>query len=109
MPAGEAISVDVSDEELLGLISRFGATGLVVKPANDGSSIGVTKLRNPTLESLRAAVNDAAEHDGEILVEEYIIGREFTVALFDGRALPVMKFRHQKATMTFRISILATR
>ena len=102
VPAGEAISVDVSDEELLGLISRFGATGLVVKPANDGSSIGVTKLRNPTLESLRAAVNDAAEHDGEILVEEYIIGREFTVALFDGRALPVIEIQAPEGDYDFQ-------
>lgn len=91
VPRGEAIGADATDDELLSLIERFGATGLVVKPANDGSSIGVTKLDKVDLTSLRAAVVAAAEHDGEILVEEYIHGREFTVALLDGRALPLIE------------------
>ena len=87
---------DTAGAALEALIADFGADGLVVKPDRDGSSIGVTKLMRGdlTAEALRAAVERAAgEGDEPVLVEEYVHGREFTIALLDGKALPVIEIR----------------
>jgi D-alanine-D-alanine ligase len=58
---------------------------LVVKPASEGSTIGVTILRRAS--GWRAALRRAHAHDREALVEPYISGRELTVSVLDGRAL----------------------
>lgn len=89
VPQGISVRSGVSDEVLCSVIERLGKTGLVVKPDHDGSSIGVSKLDSPTLESVRETVEKMP--DDEMLIEEYIHGREFTVALLDGRALPVIE------------------
>lgn len=52
---------------------------LFIKPANLGSSIGVSKVRNET--EFRAALETAFEYDTKILIEEYIEGRELECAL----------------------------
>lgn len=52
---------------------------LFIKPANLGSSIGVSKVRNET--EFRAALEMAFEYDTKILIEEYIEGRELECAL----------------------------
>jgi D-alanine-D-alanine ligase len=50
-----------------------------VKPANLGSSVGISKAHNP--EELRAAIKTAAEFDRRIVVERGILGREFECAV----------------------------
>ncbi len=100
VPEGVALNAAVSDEQILEIIERFGKSGLIVKPGHDGSSIGVSKLQTPTLESVRAAINAIA--DSEILIEEYIHGREFTVALLDGRALPVIEISAPEGDYDFQ-------
>ena len=59
----------------------------VVKPAHDGSSIGASIVKN--VEEFDIAVSDAFLHEDEILVEDYIQGREFSIGILDGVALPV--------------------
>lgn len=59
---------------------------LVVKPCSGGSSIGVF-ITNTEEEFLRG-VEDAFRCEGEILVEEYIKGREITCGILGGRPLP---------------------
>ncbi len=61
----------------------------IVKPASGGSSIGVTIVREP--KDYQAAVMDAFTYEKEIIVEDYIEGREFSVAVLDGVALPVIE------------------
>lgn len=105
VPAGAKLSAASSDAELLAAIDAFGRTGLVVKPGHDGSSIGVTKILPQTLnlESLSKAVGNAAERDaGEVLAEEYIQGREFTVAVLDGKALPVIEIIAPEGSYDFQ-------
>lgn len=51
-----------------------------VKPNSGGSSIGMSKVDNPEL--LQAAIDKAFKEDKQILVEEMISGREFTVGVF---------------------------
>jgi D-alanine-D-alanine ligase len=53
-----------------------------VKPANLGSSVGITKAKNP--EELRGALETAAKFDRKILLERGINGREFECAVLDG-------------------------
>ena len=66
---------------------------LFVKPANEGSSVGVTKVKAPG--ALAAAYQEAARHDALVLAERYVGGGEFTVGMLgEGenlRALPVVK------------------
>ena len=52
-----------------------------VKPNNGGSSIGMSKVNHPS-EELGAAIEKAFREDNEVLVEEMIQGREFTVGVF---------------------------
>lgn len=60
----------------------------VIKPPCEGSSVGVHIVYDAA--ELPAAMEDAARYGKEILVEEYIKGKELTVAIFNGEALPVV-------------------
>ena len=101
VPEGRVMTGDEDDAALEAVIRELGATGLVVKPGRDGSSIGVSKLDRPTTASLREALKLAKSLCDEILVEEYIRGREFTVAVLDGRALPVIEIRAPEGSYDF--------
>ncbi|MBP3035890.1 D-alanine--D-alanine ligase [Arthrobacter sp. zg-ZUI100] len=56
---------------------------LFVKPARGGSSMGITRVTDPS--GLRAAVETAREHDPKVVVEAGITGREIEVAVLQGR------------------------
>ncbi len=59
----------------------------VIKPTNEGSSVGVHIINNE--EDIDAALKDASQY-GDILVEEYIQGKELTVGIVGGQALPII-------------------
>ena len=61
----------------------------VVKVCSGGSSVGVYICRNQ--EEYESAKKQAYLYDREILVEQYIKGREFSVGVIEGRALPVIE------------------
>lgn len=62
---------------------------LFVKPANEGSSVGISKVKD--VSDLPAAYRAAAKHDPLVLAERYIGGGEYTVAILGDQALPVIK------------------
>ncbi|MDP2811079.1 MAG: D-alanine--D-alanine ligase [Rhodocyclaceae bacterium] len=62
---------------------------LFVKPANEGSSIGITKVKAPG--GLCAAYEVAARYDRLVIAERFLAGGEFTVAILGDRALPVIR------------------
>lgn len=62
---------------------------LVVKPAREGSSVGVSRVLEAT--ALAPAVASALEHGGEALVERLIEGAELTVAILGARVLPSIR------------------
>jgi len=62
---------------------------LFVKPASEGSSVGVVKVK--AVEDLPAAYAEAARHDKVVIAESFISGGEYTVAILNGRALPAIK------------------
>jgi D-alanine-D-alanine ligase len=53
---------------------------LFIKPNNGGSSIGMTKVK--TWEDLQGALDKAFAEDSQVLVEEFVSGREFSVGIF---------------------------
>lgn len=59
---------------------------LIVKPAHEGSSIGMAKVAD--VEALIAAWRDASQYDSQVLVEQWIAGPEFTIAVLRGQVLP---------------------
>jgi D-alanine-D-alanine ligase len=60
---------------------------LVVKPNKQGSTVGLSVVREPA--HLQSAIERARAYDTEVMLERFIPGREFTVGILDGVALPV--------------------
>lgn len=65
------------------------AKGAVVKPCCGGSSVGVTIAR--TQAEYDKALEAAFALENEVLVEEYVSGREFSIGVMNGRALPIIE------------------
>ncbi|MNK04115.1 D-alanine--D-alanine ligase B [compost metagenome] len=74
-----------------------------VKPNNGGSSIGMTKVNHPN--DLQAALDKAFKEDSQVLIEEFISGREFTIGVvkLDGKitALPATEVETAKEFFDF--------
>ncbi|GAB5604436.1 D-alanine--D-alanine ligase [Sideroxyarcus sp. TK5] len=62
---------------------------LFMKPACEGSSVGVIKVKK--VEDLPAAYAQAAKHDKVVIAESFMSGGEYTVAILNGKALPAIK------------------
>ena len=60
---------------------------VVVKPSKQGSTVGLSIVDKPG--PLDGAIEEAFRHDDEVMLEAYVPGRELTVAVLGGRALPV--------------------
>lgn len=78
---------------------------VMVKPANEGSSIGMSRVN--TAEDLIAAFNKAAGYQGDVLVEQLIVGAEYTVAILDGEALPPIKLETDHSFYDFDAKYIA--
>jgi len=64
---------------------------VMVKPANEGSSIGISQAT--TVSELQHAIGAAFEYDEDVLVEQWVTGREVTVSILNGEALPIIEMR----------------
>ena len=73
--------------------SQFADYGMgfpvIVKPCCGGSSVGVCIANNQT--EYQAALLEAFSYENEVVVEQFITGREFSVAVVDGKAYPVIE------------------
>jgi D-alanine-D-alanine ligase len=80
----------VIDESLTSaqILARL-ALPMAVKPAREGSSIGVSKVTQP--DQLEGAIALARHHDAEILAERWVTGGEYTLAIVQGQTLPLIK------------------
>jgi D-alanine-D-alanine ligase len=74
------------ENQLLQLSNKF-----VVKPVRQGSTIGVTIVDNP--KSVPAEARKCSAKFGDCMIEEYIPGREITVGVLLGRALPIIEIK----------------
>jgi D-alanine-D-alanine ligase len=82
VPTPNWVMWPAEDEE----IRRLGRP-LVVKPSKAGSTVGLTVVRDSS--HVRAAVDLALAYDDEVMVEEFLDGREFTVGVLGDEALTV--------------------
>lgn len=75
-----------------------------VKPNNGGSSIGMSKVNAPS-DQLGAAIEKAFKEDDQVLVEEFITGREFTIGVFRSKGeiitLPFTEVKSKKEFFDF--------
>jgi len=91
----EAMGLPVPEYEALTAPSDWNALAdhldlpLFVKPANEGSSVGISKVK--TVEELPTAYAEAAKHDRVVIFESFVSGGEYTVAILNDCALPVIK------------------
>ena len=68
---------------------------LMIKPAQEGSSIGMSKVDREA--DLRGAWEQAARYDAEVLAERWVEGSEYTAALLGGQALPLIRLETPRA------------
>lgn len=87
LPVPDYIVLD-ADSDFAAVEARLGLP-LFVKPANEGSSIGISKVK--AAGDLRAAWELAARYDACVIAEKFLAGGEFTVGILAGRALPVIR------------------
>jgi D-alanine-D-alanine ligase len=91
----QAAGIPVTDYVLLDENTDFGAVvqrlglPIFVKPANEGSSIGITKVKRA--EELRGAWETAARYDRLVIAERFIDGAEVQFPVLDGRVLPSIR------------------
>ena len=78
--------------DLAQVVAQLGLP-LIVKPPHEGSTIGITKVS--AADGLKAAYDLAHGFDDVVLAEEFVVGREFTVAMLGkgatARALPIVE------------------
>lgn len=79
----EQVNVEAMLQELGGRV--------IVKPAREGSSIGMSIADNGR--SLALALQHAAEFDDDLLVEQWVEGAEYTIGILEGKALPVIRLQ----------------
>lgn len=77
---------------------------VMVKPAREGSSIGMAKAS--TAAELQAAWEAADRHGGGVIAESWLSGDEYTIAILNGRALPVIKLETDRGFYDYEAKYL---
>ncbi len=83
VPTADWLMAPASMEE----VARTIGWPAVVKPNKQGSTVGLTVVRRP--EDFATAMELALRHDDEVMIERFVPGRELTVGILEGNALPV--------------------
>lgn len=86
-PRFEVLTADTDAEQV---VKRLGLP-LMVKPACEGSSLGMTRVTS--LEELPGAYALGARSGGKVFAEQWVQGREFTIGVLKGQALPLIELR----------------
>ena len=73
---------------------------VVLKPVRQGSSIGLQMVDR--VEDWSSALAEASRYGSEVLMEEKIEGRETTVGILEGKALPVVEVHVKKGPNTYQ-------
>ncbi len=77
-----------AESDFAAIEARLGLP-LFVKPANEGSSIGISKVKQPG--GLKAAYEEAAKYDDLVIAEQFIGGGEYSVGILGDSALPIIR------------------
>lgn len=89
LPTPKFIKADSLD--MLKAFSNEVGFPIMVKPALEGSSIGISKVKQAS--ELEAAFDSATSTGSPVLAEQFITGKEFTVAVLGGKALPAIQLK----------------
>ncbi|MBW8189537.1 D-alanine--D-alanine ligase [Neiella marina] len=84
------ISESLDEADAADILSALSGA-VIVKPACEGSSIGMAKAT--TAAQLSEAVSEALKFDPQVLVERWIEGEEFTIAIVGDEVLPVVRMQ----------------
>jgi len=90
-----AVGIPTPRFQMLNANSDFAACAdalglpLIVKPAREGSTIGLTKVTDAGL--IKNAYLNAAKHDSLVLAEQFVDGPELTAAILDDQSLPLVR------------------
>ena len=79
---------------------------LIVKPSREGSSVGMSKVTESG--ALEAALEEAFRHDDDVLVEKWLSGPEYTVAMLGDQVLPSIRIQPAGVFTTTRPSTFRT-
>ena len=79
---------------------------MIVKPALEGSSIGMSKANNP--EELAQALAVASQYGCDVYAEAWVTGKEYTVGLLDGEALPPIRLETPNTFYDYEAKYQAT-
>ncbi len=93
LPVADSVSVSPQQRDQIDTQQVMADLGgrVIVKPANEGSSIGMSVANDA--EQLATALDIAFQYDQQVLVERWIVGKEYTVGLLAGEALPVIRLQ----------------
>ncbi len=94
-----------NEDDVDGCIAQLGFP-VIVKPAQEGSSIGMSKATNR--DELLAALTVAKKYQCDVYAEAWVTGKEYTVAVLDGEALPVIRLETPNAFYDFEAKYQAT-
>lgn len=84
-PAFEILTIESDFEKV---VEKLGLP-VMVKPAQEGSSIGMTKVSEA--HQLKPAFEEAAKYDDVVFAEQWIVGQEFTIAMLGDEVLPPIR------------------
>jgi len=104
LPTPEFAVAD-EDANLEVLVERLGLP-LMVKPAREGSSIGISLVE--TRDQLSAAIALARTYDASVLIEAFVRGGEYTLSIVDGVALPSIKLETPRRFYDYEAKYHAT-
>jgi D-alanine-D-alanine ligase len=88
-PFAEAAFKDLGAADALGAIEERLAFPIVVKPADQGSALGIRFARSPA--DVPPAILAAFSYSGQVLLERHVRGRELAVAILGDEALPIVE------------------
>ncbi|MCU4674211.1 D-alanine--D-alanine ligase [Catenovulum sp. 2E275] len=105
LPTAKYVSVKRGQEIEYSTIMQQLGDVVFVKPAREGSSIGMSRVTNAA--ELEQAVTTAFEFDETVLIEQWINGPEYTVSILNGRALPAIRMQTQRSFYDYEAKYLS--
>ncbi|PIV35032.1 MAG: D-alanine--D-alanine ligase [Lysobacterales bacterium CG02_land_8_20_14_3_00_62_12] len=89
LPTPRYATVDARHPADIDAILKAVGLPLIVKPVHEGSTVGITRVHQA--EALAAGIAAARVHDRDILIEQLIVGDEYTVGILGRQALPSIR------------------
>ncbi len=89
-----AFAVLNEDTDFAAVVAEYGLP-LMVKPADEGSSVGMTKVTS--LEQLKPAYEIASQYHCEVFAEQWVTGTEYTISIVGEQVLPIIRVETDSA------------